>query len=206
LTTPSSVSTKVFGYPGSTPSPSANGTGDAILWAINSTTYASSAPAALFAYDASNLAKQLYSTGQNGARDNPGPAVKFTVPTVANGKVYVGTQTLLSVFGLFATSDFSTTATPTSVRVGAQGSSVAQDTATITPRGGYAGTVTLSLRGWPSHTTASFNPSTVTGSGTSVLTITPRKSTPTGTYTLAITGSDSAHSLTHNTIVTLIVY
>jgi hypothetical protein len=205
-TIPSSVSTKVFGYPGTTPSLSANGTGAAILWAINSTTYASSAPAALFAYDASNLAKQLYSTGQNGARDNPGPAVKFTVPTVANGKVYVGTQTLLSVFGLFAASDFSMTATPTSIRVRAKGNNNAQYTATITPRGGYAGTVTLSVTGLPGNTTASFNPSTVTGSGTSVLTITPSKTTPTGTYTLAITGNDSAHSLTHNTIVTLTVY
>ena len=205
-TTPSSISAKVFGYPGTTPSLSANGTGGAILWALNNTTYASSAPAALFAYDATNLTKQLYSTGQNGARDNPGPAVKFTVPTVANGKVYVGTQTLLSVFGLFAASDFSMTATPTSIRVRAKGSGVAQYTTTITPRGGYAGTVTLTLSGLPSHTTASFNPSTVTGSGTSVLTITPSKTTPTGTYTLGITGSDSAHSLTHNTVVTLIVY
>jgi hypothetical protein len=152
------------------------------------------------------LGKQLYSTGQNGTRDNPGPAVKFTVPTVANGKVYVGTQTLLSVFGLFAASDFSMTATPTSIRVRAKGNGVAKYTATITPRGGYSGTVTLSVSGVPSNTTSSLNPETVTGSGTSVLTITPSKSTPTGTYTLTITGSDSAHSLTHNTIVTLVVY
>jgi len=121
---------------GTTPSISANGSGTALLWAINSTTYASGAPAALFAYDASNLAKQLYSTGQNSARDNPGPAVKFTVPTVANGKVYVGTQTLLSVFGLFASADFSMTATPAVVRVRAKGNGVAQYTATITPKEG----------------------------------------------------------------------
>jgi hypothetical protein len=205
-TSPSSSSTKVFGYPGTTPSLSANGGGDAILWALNNTTYASSSPAALFAYDASNLSKQLYSTGQNGARDNPGPAVKFTVPTVANGKVYVGTQTLLSVFGLFATSDFSMTATPSSIRVRAKGNSSAKYTATIAPRGGYAGTVTLSVSGLPGNTTSSFSPSTITGSGTTTLTITPSKSTPTGTYTLSITGGDSAHNLTHNTIVTLTVY
>jgi hypothetical protein len=204
-TTPSSISTKVFGYPGTTPSISANGSGNAILWALNNTTYASSATAALFAYDASSLAKQLYSTGQNGTRDNPGPAVKFTVPTVANGKVYVGTQTLLSVFGLFATADFSMTATPATVRVRAKGSGVAQYTATITPKGGYAGTLTLSVIGLPSHTTASFNPSTVTGSGTSLLTITPSKTTPLGTYTLGIAGGDSAHGLVHDAVVTLIV-
>jgi hypothetical protein len=204
-TTPSSISAKVFGYPGTTPSLSANGTGDAILWAVNSTTYASGAPAALFAYDASNLSKQLYSTGQNSARDNPGPAVKFTVPTVANGKVYLGTQTLLSVFGLFAASDFSMSATPASIRIRAKGNGVAQYTTTITPKAGYAGTVTLSLIGLPSHTTATFNPSTVTGSGTTTLTITPSKTTPLGTYTLGITGTDSAHNLVHDAVVTLVV-
>jgi hypothetical protein len=204
-TIPSSLSVKVFGYPGTTPSISANGTGNGILWALNNATFASAGPAALFAYDATNLSNRLYSTGQNGARDNPGPAVKFAVPTVANGKVYVGTQTLLSAFGLFAASDFSMTAAPTSIKIRAKGNGSAQYTVTITPKGGYAGTVSLSVSGLPNQTTATFNPSTITGSGTSTLTITPSKSTPTGTYTLSVVGSDSAQSLTHNTIVTLIV-
>jgi hypothetical protein len=58
--------------------------------------------AIMLAYDATNLANLLYSTNANLSRDNPGPAVKFTVPTVANGKVYVATNGLLSVYGVLA--------------------------------------------------------------------------------------------------------
>jgi hypothetical protein len=91
-----------FQFPGATPTISANGTNGAILWGINSHGYSSGGPNVLFAYDANNLsAGALYSSQQVAARDNPGGAVKFSVPTVANGKVYVGASGKLSVFGLF---------------------------------------------------------------------------------------------------------
>ena len=61
--------------------------------------YGSSGQAILHAYDANNIATELYNSNQNESRDQPGPAVKFTIPTIVNGKVYVPTATQLSVFG-----------------------------------------------------------------------------------------------------------
>lgn len=95
-TTPVSRSANTFVYPGTTPSISANGTADAILWAAENTTSAT-----LHAYDATNLSRELYNSNQapNG-HDQFGTGNKFIVPTVANGKVYVGTTDSVGVFGL----------------------------------------------------------------------------------------------------------
>ena len=95
-----SYSPESFTFPGPTPSVSASGSGNGIVWAIETDTYASNGPAVLRAYDATNLANELYNSTQDGSRDTPGPAVKFAAATVAQGKVYVGTATQLAVFGL----------------------------------------------------------------------------------------------------------
>ena len=95
-----------IGFPGAGLSVSSNGTtaGTGIVWAINGTQYGSPGPgpgpAVLYAFDATNVAAELYSSSQNLARDAAGNAVKFAVPTVANGKVYVGTSTQVDVYGL----------------------------------------------------------------------------------------------------------
>ena len=100
LSTNPTESSEVYNYPGATPSISANGSTQGIVWTIDTEDYASSGAAILQAHNASNVAQTLYSSSTNSSRDNPGPAVKFAVPTVVNGKVYVGTGTQVSVFGL----------------------------------------------------------------------------------------------------------
>jgi len=93
---PSSQTGNQFEYPGATPSISANGTSNAILWAAENTD-----PAVLHAYDATNLANELYNSNQApGGRDQFGTGNKFITPTVVNGKVYVGTANGVGVFGL----------------------------------------------------------------------------------------------------------
>jgi hypothetical protein len=84
-----------FSWPGATASVSANGTSAGIVWALDGEA------GVLYAYDATNLASELYNTQQaTGGRDTPGQPVKFAVPAIANGHVYVGTQTELDVYGL----------------------------------------------------------------------------------------------------------
>lgn len=94
-TMPVSQSANSFVYPGTTPGISANGTANGIVWAVEN-----SNPAVLYAYDATNLAHELYDSNQAGTRDQFGPGNKFITPTIANGKVYVGTTNGLAVFGL----------------------------------------------------------------------------------------------------------
>jgi hypothetical protein len=91
---------------GATPSISANGASNGILWAIARQDLLSAKPgsksANLYAFDATNVASLLYSSSMNSTRDKAGAGVKFVVPTIANGKVYVGTQTEIDVYGLLA--------------------------------------------------------------------------------------------------------
>jgi len=97
---PESQTATAFDFPAALPSVSSNGNRDGIVWAPQDDAYHTGGPAILHAYDARNLARELYNSTQNYARDNPGRAGKFTVPTIANGKVYFTTQGTLAVYGL----------------------------------------------------------------------------------------------------------
>jgi hypothetical protein len=95
-------SQETLGPQGATPVISANGTSNAILWLIDTSgaLAAPNSPAVLRAFDPGNSLNEIYNSAMAPSRDNAGLAVKFTVPTVANGKVYVGTQSELDVYGL----------------------------------------------------------------------------------------------------------
>jgi hypothetical protein len=96
LASTATVPTKGFGYPGSTPALSSQGTANGIVWILDNGEYCTPAspgcgPSVLHAYDATNVATELWNSSKV-STDSAGHAVKFTVPTIANGKVYVGTR------------------------------------------------------------------------------------------------------------------
>jgi hypothetical protein len=89
---------------GTTPSVSSNGTSNGVLWAIERPAIVdnekATVPAVLHAYPATNVSTELYNSNMNPSRDQAGYATKFLPPVIVNGKVYVGTQTELDVYGL----------------------------------------------------------------------------------------------------------
>ena len=94
---PTSATSPSFQFPGVSPVISANGTQNGILWAIGD---GSANNAVLYAFDPNNLANEFYDSTQKRVRDRMSGYVKFSVPTVANGQVFVGSQRRLTVFGL----------------------------------------------------------------------------------------------------------
>ena len=91
--TPTSNSPESFASPGCTPSISASGNSNGIVWAIQPR-------GVLAAYDATNLANEFYTSDRNAGRDGLGASVKFSAPTIVNGKVYAGTKNQFVAYGL----------------------------------------------------------------------------------------------------------
>jgi hypothetical protein len=98
-TTSNSNSSETFSYPGVIPTISANTTSGGIVWALEIGGYTPGNPVILHAFNATNLASEIYTSPSSGT-GAAGTAVKFSVPTVANGKVYAGGQGSITVFGL----------------------------------------------------------------------------------------------------------
>jgi hypothetical protein len=97
-TSPTSQTSQVYEGEGGTMAISANGTSNGILWTVQ--TGGGAVPGILHAYDAKNLSTELYNSNQAGTRDTMTEWDKFTVPTVANGQVFVTSNYQLTVYGL----------------------------------------------------------------------------------------------------------
>jgi hypothetical protein len=132
---------RTFNFPGATPGITANGTTNGIVWALQMPTPLGS-PAVLVACNATNVATELYTSAINTSRDQLGAGVKFAVPVVADGKVFVGSSNSVSVFGLLAgtfsfnspaysVQESNTTVTVTVNRVGGTNGAVQVSYATV---------------------------------------------------------------------------
>ena len=98
---PAAKSATQFTDPGATPAISANGTKNGIVWVLSSKTWdGPDRTAVLYAYDAENVARELYNSNQEYARDHAARSLRFAIPTVANGRVYVGAKYEVDVYGL----------------------------------------------------------------------------------------------------------
>jgi outer membrane protein assembly factor BamB len=90
-----------FENPGATPSVSADGAKDAIVWAIATKTWnGPDRPAVLYAFDATNINQPIYTSEQNSKRDRAAMATRFVIPVVVNGRVYFGARGEVEVYGL----------------------------------------------------------------------------------------------------------
>jgi hypothetical protein len=131
---------------------------------------------------------------------NTTPGTYTLTITGTDGTLTHSTNVTLAV-NAPATGDFTIAATPSSRSVN-RGSSTSY-TVTVAGSGGFSGVVSFTLSGLPNRTSSSFTPSTVTGSGSSVLSVKTNRPTATGTYLLTITGTSG--SLAHSTPVTLVI-
>ena len=171
---------------------SASGTG--IVWASRPISGASNpgpTPGILYAFDATNLANELWDSQQNSARDALGNWAKFNPPTVANGKVYVATfSNQVMVYGLLALPSFSLSAAPSSQSIAAGNS--ASYIVYLNPQGGFYGTATVTCSGLPSGASCSAPLISVPlgGGQTSVpLKVTTAPSTAGGNFNFTVTAT-----------------
>lgn len=163
---PGTFGKRTYPFPGATPFISANGGDDGIVWTIQR-----ASPAVLVAYNATNLSTELYNSAQVASRDQLTAGVKFAAPIAVNGKVYVGSQGALTVFGLL-NSGTSTSWQPISgsyaglffqpsgIAVGSSGAV----TISTTARGAYSGKLHFAANSYSFH--GKFDSS---GAGTSTI-------------------------------------
>ena len=174
---------------GSVPSISANGTQNGIVWSIDWT----QSPQVLYAHDATNVSKLLWSSVQNPARDSAGVPIPFTVPTIADGNVFVGSARELLVYGLLP--DFSLAIAPSTLNL-IQGSSAAASIA-VTPLHGFTGPVTFTAARLPPGVSAAFT----TNADSTAVTLSATSDAALGVFPATVTGTSGV--LTHSVNLSL---
>ena len=172
----------------STPSISANGAANGIVWNVDWTANY------LYAHDASNVATTLF------AAQLSSTSTKFSVPTIANGKVYIAGYDRLSAFGVLSKPDFTIASAPSSLTI-APGTS-ASSTISVAPMNGFAGPVSFTLGSLPAGVTASLSAPSLSTSGSVALTVSAAAGAS-GTGTITVTGSSS--SISHSTTVNVVI-
>ncbi len=228
-TSPTDKSPASFGFPGMTPTISASGTSNGVLWVIDASAFSDSGaggPEILRAFNPSSLSNgELYDSSMNSSRDAAGGAIKFQIPLIDNGKVYVGAEGQLNVYGLLGsvsqvakpsilpgTETFSGTL-PISISDSTSGSAIYYTTDGSTPSPGvgttkaYAGSfnVTATTTVSAIATEAGFTNSAV-ASATYTLqqtvatpVISPGSETFTGTLPVSISDSTSGSAIYYTT-------
>jgi hypothetical protein len=174
---------------GSTPSISAEGAQNGIVWSVDW----SHTPQVLYAHDATNVSKLLWSSAENAARDGAGERITFTVPTIADGNVFVGSATALLIYGLLP--DFSLSIAPSTLNL-IQGSRAAASIA-IAPLHGFAGPVSFTVAGLPSGVSVVFT----ANADSTTITLSATGTTALGIFPVTVTGTSGA--LTHSLKLTL---
>ncbi len=172
---------------------SANSNADGILWAVTPDN-------TVHAFDAAHIGTELWNSNQNAGRDALPSYTRFVQPTVANGRVYVATSSSqVAVYGLLSSFSLSSSASDS---VAQGGSSTFQVTVNASPT--FSNPVSFQISGLPSGVTASFNPSTITGSGTTTVTISAARTAPTGPYNAILTAMGGGISRTASVTVTVV--
>ncbi len=193
-TTPSSQNTLKLADTPASLAVSGYQAGNGIVWALTPDN-------ALHAYQATNVATELWNSNQNASRDALPSAPHYTEPTVANGRVYVATRSgQLTVYGLLSDFTVSTSAPSISGNAG----TATTLTVNIDDRSGPTAPVALSVSGLPAGATATFSPTSVSGSGSSVLTVVTAPTTQPGTYNLLVSGTASGVTRTASVVLTVI--
>ena len=174
--------------------------GEGIVTTYPFSTYAAGWGTSFSAPFVSGAAALLRNQGSAMNESQAAAAVAHAVyvgPDLGNGRL----DLVQALSGQAVTGDFSISVTPTSQTI--QRGNRDRFSVSVAALAGFTGKVSLSVSGLPSRTAASFSPSSITNSGTALLTVQVGEHASRGTYTLTITGTSG--SLSHSDTVAVTI-